>query len=237
MPTLDASTPARALTTQVGSVETGICAAFSPPADSWIFVTMAGDPNGGGQTPSFGTPTGGTGLSWTQIASVNNASGGCFVVWRAYNASLQTGIQIQTQITWSGAVVAGSGYWVDVWTGCALSQAGAATPFTTTNTGPSTQNFGVTTTAPGSRVVGAGLDWNVTTPAPTSSDTIDAYTFASHTTGGRVIKGADTPAAGTPVTVNLVWGAGSPIGTYVAYEILGAASNDGTYQLTSDLYF
>lgn len=221
MPTRDASSPARVSTTDEGGTnrETGTTASFSPPGDSWLYISFLCNPGAAGNTPTYETPTNtGTALTWTQVDAVNNASGGAVVVWRAYNASAQSNITVTCSVLWAstngGAL---SGMWVDVWTGCAASQTGAATA-TTTGTA-TTNNFGVTTTATGSRVVLAGNDWNVTTPAPTSSDTIDAYTSPGATSGGRVYKSADSGAPGA-VTCNLVWGSAGSIGSFAAYEIL-----------------
>jgi hypothetical protein len=222
MPTRDASSPARVTTVDDGGLnsESGTTASFSPPDDSWLYLSFLGNPTSAGATPTYNTPTNtGTALTWEKILDVNNASGGAVVVWRAYNASAQSGITVSGKITWTVNGLALSGMWVDVWTGCHTAQTGAAVATTTNAT--TTNNFGVTTTATGSRVVLAGVDWNVTSPAPTSSDTIDSYSTGGATAGGRAYKAADSGAAGAE-TVNFVWGAGSPIATYGAYEILAA---------------
>ena len=224
MPTRDASSPARVSTTNdVGTNrESGTTASFSPPSNSWLYLSWLGNPVSVGATPTYETPTNtGTGLTWSKILDINNASGGAVVVWRAYNASAQAGITVSGSILWTVDGLGGSGMWVDVWTGCASDQSTTATA-TTTNT-TTTNNFGVTTTATGSRVVLAAIDWNVTTPAPTSSDTIDGYTNASFSSGGRVYNTSDSGAPGA-VTCNLVWGSGAVIGSYGAYEILAAGT-------------
>ena len=219
---LDASTPARTLTTQLANVETGVSPAFSPPANSWIYVDIAGDPSAGAETPTFNTPTNtGTALSWALVGSVNNASGGAVATWRAFNANAQAGIIVTATITWAGGnALGGGGMWTRVLTGAKASQAGAAVA-STTNTQAGAKNFGVTTTAANSRVVMTAVDWNVTTPAPTSSDTIDSYTVPNNTTGGSAHKANNTATPGA-VTVNLAWGAGAPIASYIAYEILSS---------------
>lgn len=235
MPTRDASSPTRVVTVDdVGTNrESGTTASFSPPSDSWLYLSWLGNPQSAGATPTYETPTNtGTSLTWTRILDVNNASGGAIAVWRAYNANAQTGITVSGSILWSVNGLGGSGMWVDVWTGCASDQSTAATA-TTTNTS-TTNNFGVTTTATGSRVVLAGIDWNVTTPAPTSSDTIDAYTNPGASSGARVYKASDSGAPGS-VTCNLVWGSGAVIGSYGAYEILAAAAATSSAHLKINL--
>ena len=218
----DASSPARVLNSFSGGLQNWVTAAFNPPAASWLYLTLLGNPTTTGQTATFTTPTNtGTALTWAQIGNINNASGGAVVVWRAFNTSSQTGITVSGQISWSGLTSsASSAAWVDVWTGAATTQTSAAVA-TSTNT-TQTSNPTVTTTAAGSQVAAAEVDWGAT-GAPTSSDTIDAYTVAGQTSGGRAYKTANSGAAGV-VAVNLVNGGAAPINSIIIYEILAAAA-------------
>lgn len=222
MPTRDASSPARVLNTAAGLTQSWTTASFSPPVGR-LFLHLCGNPDVTGLTPTWNTPTNtGTALTWTQVGTpVSNASGGAACVWTAYNASAQTNITVTGSVTWSAGVPpsAAAAAWVDVWTDCATSQTGAAYSGTTSTT--QTNNPSITTTASGSRVAGMILDW-AATGAPTSSDTIDAYTVAGQSSGGRAFKAADSGAPGS-VSLNLVAGGGAPTNSLIVYEILAVS--------------
>ena len=224
MPTRDASSPARVLNTTVGNVHTWTTAAFSPPAGSVLYWHVNSDPGVAGLTPTFNPPTStGTALTWAIKGQINNASGGACVVWWAFNANAQAGITSAASVTWSAApAAAGScGAWLEVVVGADPSQASAAVATSTSTT--QTNNPAVTTTRAGSRVAGLMQDWNAT-GAPTSSDTIDSYTVAGRTSGGRAFKAADSGAPGS-VSINFVSGGAAPINTFVVYEILASTSS------------
>lgn len=224
MPTRDASSPARFVSTaSTTTAESGTSASFSPPDDSWLFASVPTNEQIGLTSTVTVTNTG-TALTWTQVAKLDNPSGGGAAVYRAYNATAQVGITVTTSITYSGASVtassASTNAWVDVWTGCATSQTGAAAA--TSSGTATTTNPSVTTTASGSRVAGLMLDWGAN-GNPTSSDTIDSYTVATFTSGGRAYKASDSGAAGS-VSLNFVT-TGSPVNTFIVYEILAATTS------------
>lgn len=234
MPTRDASSPARVNNTATTDNETGTTASFNPPADSWLYATMCID-TGAPSTPTFSNPTNtGTALTWSLVDSLANANGGAVAVWRAYNANAQTGITVTTGVSNTSHVgtnnPAGSTY-VDVWTGCHTTQTGAATAKNTTTT--QTINPTVTTTAAGSRVVAGYIDWNQNGTV-TSSDTIDAFNNIGIASGARLYKASDSGAAGS-VAINVVAAGGSPISTYILYEIKAAAGGDVSVALTGQV--
>lgn len=225
MPTRDASSPARfTCTASSSTAESGTSASFSPPADSWLYASVPKNDNVGA-TGTVTVSNTGTALTWTLVAQVDNASGGGAAVYRAYNATAQVGITVTVSINYSINSVSGGQAsvqpWVDVWTGCATSQTGAASA-TSTSTSQA-NNPSITTTATGSRVCGLIMDWNAT-GNPTSSDTIDSYTSATNAnSAGRAYKASDSGAPGS-VSVNLVAGGAGPINSMVVYEILAASS-------------
>lgn len=225
----NASSPARVTTTTAPlNNDSGTTAAFSPPADSWLFCSFGGNQQVSPATTTFNTPTNtGTALTWSQVANVVNAGGGGAVVWRAYNLNAQTGITVTASASYSlgGSPLNGqsAAFWVDVWTGCKTTQTGAAASTSTSAT--QTNNPSVTTTAGGSRVALVGLDW-AAAGNPSSSDTIDGGTVAASTSFGLAYKAADSGAAGS-VSVNFVNGGASPINSFVAYEILAAPAATG----------
>lgn len=220
----DASSPVRfnlSSTTASTGTESGTSASFTPPANAWIYASACIN-NTAGSTPTFNSPTntgGGLG-SWTLVKSQNNASGGSVAVWRAFvNSSVATTVTISVTTTGAPATqnndAAG---WVDVWTGAATTQTGAATAggtSTTVNFSPT-----ITTTASGSQVAGVAIDW-AAAGTPTSTDTIDGYTQTSQTSGGRAYKASNSGGAGS-VAVNF-HSPGTPQWAYALYEILAPA--------------
>lgn len=221
----DASSPARfnlSSTTAGGGTEAGTSASFTPPANAWIFASACVNSTAGA-TPTFSNPTntgGGLG-SWSLVKSQVNSSGGSVAVWRAFvNSSVATTVTIS--VTNTGSISANvpndAAAWVDVWTGAATSQTGAATggsTSTTSNISPT-----ITTTASGSQVAGAATDWQAA-GNPTSTDTIDGYTQTGQTSGGRAYKASNSGAAGS-VALNF-HSPGTPQWAYALYEILAPA--------------
>jgi hypothetical protein len=229
MPTIDASTPARALESGGGTLtNSATTASFSPPANSWLYCHFLANPSGTGNTITFNTPTNsGTALSWSQVVTVSNNTnphGGSIGVYRAFNINAQAGITVTATASFTNSNGAANAYvWVDVWTGCAASQTGAATN-TGTSTAKTINTPSVTTTASGSRVVEAVFDWSASgAAAPTSSDTIDGYWITGESAGGRIYKASDT---GSPqaVTCNYVADGAATDACMVIYEILGSAT-------------
>ena len=222
MPTRDASSPGIVTTTTASNgIETGTTASFSPPADAWLYVAMGG--NNAASTPTFNTPTNtGTALTWSQVGSINNGGNGSCVVWRAYNAASQAGITVTCSISNTGNIFTGNsaGMTVDVWTGCATSQTGAAV----VSAASTTQNISptVTTTASGSRVFGIAQDFNGL-GTPTSSDTSNTWNNAGESSGLRAYKATDSGAPGS-VAVNFNAAGAGPSWTYVLVEVLAAAT-------------
>jgi hypothetical protein len=218
MPTRDASSPARVLNTTAGQVHTWTTAAFSPPAQSWLYLHL-GYNGGNPATPTLAKPTNtGAPLVWELFSSINNASGGGCAVWRARCVVAQIGVSATASITWSSSAGVSNSVaaWLEVITGADFDQSGAAAA--TSTSAVQTNNPTVTTTRSGSRGVGVVIDW-AATGAPTSSDTIDAYTVAANTSGGRAYKAADSGAPGS-VALNFVSGGAAPINSFIVYEIL-----------------
>lgn len=221
----DASSPARfnlSDTTGGAGTEAGTSASFTPPANAWVYCSACVNSTAGA-SPTFSNPTntgGGLG-SWALVKSQLNASGGSVAVWRAFvNSSVATTVTVS--VTGSGQSSANvpndAAAWVDVWTGAATSQTGAATAGGTS----ATANFSptITTTASGSQVAGVAVDWNAA-GTPTSTDTIDGYTQTGQTSGGRAYKASNSGAAGS-VIVNFHSPA-TPQWSYALYEILAPA--------------
>lgn len=235
MPLLHASSPAHVITTTNSgrTQDTGTTASFSPPADSWIFLDIGAN-QGATDAITFNLPTNtGTALSWALIGSTTNVSGGGCGSYRAYNANAQVGITVSVTIAYAPAVggAAGNsgGMDVEVWTGCAQSQVGAA--FTSSTSTAKTNNPSLTTTRAGSRVRLAGLDWTAG-GNPTSSDTIKPYTVATQVSGGIAYKSADSGAPGA-VTVNFVCAGASGTNSFLIYEILAPTSGQAPQMPTT----
>lgn len=226
MPTLDGSSPVKfIIINSPAGTASGTSASFTPPANSVLVAEICVN-SGAGATPTFNVPTfSGTGVGlFTLAKSQINATGGSAAIFRALTTGSPTAGTVSFAITTTGSG-AGSGATesnakVQVWTGCAASQTGAATAGNTSTT----QNFSptITTTQSGSRVVGVGIDWNAG-GVPTSTDTIDGYTVATMTSGGFALKASDSGGAGS-VAMNFNAAAAGPIWSTVLLELLAAAS-------------
>lgn len=221
----DASSPARFNISGNGTgTESGTSASFTPPANSWLFANATIN-SFAAATPIFNVPTwSGSGVgAFTLFGSNVNTAGGSCAVWRALVGASPSAGTVAISVTNSGSnqAVAVSAGWVDVWTGAASTQTSAAISggiggqSTTQNFSPTT-----TTTQSGSQVAGVGIDWQAR-GIPTSSDTIDGYTFATQTSGGRAFKAANSGAAGS-IALNFNAAAASPQWTTLVYEILAS---------------
>lgn len=216
----DASSPARFSITRSGNTtEGGTSASFTPPANSLLRASACLNVNAGA-SPTFSVPTNtGSGVgAWSLVKSQLNASGGAVAIWQAQVGASPTAITVTISVTNCGNAsnITDAAAWVDVWTGADSSQTGAATGGGTS----STQNISptITTTRTGSQVHGVAVDWNAG-GNPTSTDTIDSYTVAGQTSGGRAYKASNSGAAGA-VTVNFNAAAASPQWAYALAEIL-----------------
>lgn len=230
----DASSPVRfnlSNTTVGGGTESGTSASFTPPANSWVYCSACINSTAGA-TPTYNNPTntgGGLG-TWAIVKSQTNASGGASAAWRAFvNSSVATTVTVSVTNDGetAGNIANDAAAWVDVWTGAATSQTGAATAggtSTTVNFSPT-----VTTTASGSQVAGVAIDW-AAAGTPTSTDTIDGYTQTGQTSGGRAYKASNSGAAGS-VALNF-HSPGTPQWAYVLYEILAPTGGGTTVNLT-----
>jgi hypothetical protein len=203
-----------------GTIGAQNSATFSPPANSWIYVSIIYDDfdSGGGPGSSIPSNTG-TALTWSLLNSHDDAFT-TIEVWRAFNASAQTNIAFSytggTDLNNSGVGGNVGVFYVDVWTGANSSQSGAASQLTQTST--TTSNPSVTTTASGSQVSSAG--GTSAGASYTSSDVILANTTVDFT--ARVYKSANSGAPGA-VSVNYVT-SGSPHNNFIVYEILAPAT-------------
>ena len=205
MPTRYASSPAQVTLTSngAGTSASGTSAAFSPPAQTWLYIELSLN-TGGTDAPTWTTPTNtGTALSWELVGSHDtpNPNGGATAVWRAYNANAQTGITVTagaSTVTLSASSPHGA-MWTYVRTGCKVSQTGAAASGSATTT--QTSNPAITTTAIRSRVAGVHFDWD-NAGGILSSDTINAYLISGVGSGSSVQKAADSGAPGS-VSINV----------------------------------
>lgn len=221
----DASSPARFTITRSGSTtEGGTSASFTPPVGALLRCSVCIN-SSAAATPTFNVPssTGGGVAAFTLVRSQTNAAGGAVAIFEALvTASVATTVSVSITNCGSQANVADAAAWVDVWTGAAASQVGAAVTGATSTT----QNISptLTTTQAGAQVHGVAVDWNAL-GSPTSSDTIDPYTIAG-TSGCRVYKAANSGAPGS-VAVNFVAAAAGPQWTYALAEILPANTSSG----------
>lgn len=237
---LDASSPARVNTsTNAGqTLDTGISPSFNPPANTWLFLYITGNQSAT-SSATFNTPTQtGNVLSWALVDSSIHPSGGSCAVWRAFNASAQTGIVVTATISYSVASgAAGSGnsgsLWIQARTGCAASQTGAATNKATSAT--QTNNPFLKTTRYGSQVAALLLDWSAG-GNPTSADTISPYTVATQTSGALAYKAAVSAKPDT-VSINIVTGGGSPQNSYMIHEIFSADTPSTAAADIDETYF
>lgn len=224
----DASSPARfSITRSGGTTEGGTSASFTPPANSLLVCSVCLN-TAAAASPTFNVPTwSGTGVgAFALVKSQVNASGGAVAVFRAQATGSPSAGTVSVSITNCGSLsnVTDAAAWVDVWTGADTTQTGAVTGGGTS----ATQNISpsVTTTRTGSQVAGVAIDWNAG-GNPTSTDTIDPYTVAGQTSGGRAYKAANSGAPGS-VTLNFNAAAASPQWTYALYEILAPVAAGGT---------
>ena len=218
------NSPARfSLANTGGAVETGVSASFTPPAGTVVRVNATINSNVGA-SPTFSVPVfSGSGLTFTLLKAQTNASGGAAVMWQGVTGASPTAGTVTVSVSSDGTLSSGTdaAAWVDIYTGAASDQTGAANAG---STGASTTfNQSVTTTKAGALVTGVAIDWNAT-GAPTSSDIIDAYTVAGQTSGGRALKSAVSGAPGS-VTLNFVSGGAGPQWAGVLAEILPAATS------------
>jgi len=204
-----------------GTTSSGTSASFTPPSGSWITITAFVDSTGGALTWSPTTTL--TGVSFTQIANQVNASGGGAVALRGFVSSSSTGtVSLSVNNGGASGQLVGA-FWVDVWTGAATSQTGAAS-----NSGTSaSSNFNgtVTTTATGSQVVGVACDDDGSN-TPSSTDTFDEANAGSHADGLRVYKASNS---GAPGSVNVNFQATTaPIWSWIAFELLAPTTTTPT---------
>ena len=198
---------------------TGTSQSFSPPANSWIYCSLAlvG-------VSSVGTPTNiGTALTWTLVK--NGGTTQAVYVYRAFNANAQTNITVSSSGSDGNFSSVGANIgsiFIDVWTGANSSQTGAAAALTSTTT--VTSNPSVTTTARGSQVssIGAG---NGSTFYSSTDTILNDGGASPGLNGARVYKAANSGGAGS-VSVN--FGNGNTVeNDFIVYEILapgGAAA-------------
>lgn len=217
----DASSPSTSTSgnlTSNGTNSSGTSASFTPPANSWITICAFVDSAGGALTWTPSTTF--TGVSFTQIATQVNASGGGCVAIRFFMASSQTGtVSLSVNNGGTNGQIDGA-FWVDVWTGAATSQTGAAS-----NSGTSAStNFNgtVTTTQTGSQVVGVACD-DLGSNTPSSTDTFDEANAGGHADGLRAYKAANSGAPGS-VTVNFQ-ATTTPIWSWVVFELLAPSTD------------
>jgi len=216
----DASSPTTSTSgnlTSNGTNSSGTSASFTPPSGSWITITAFVDSTGGALTWSPTTTL--AGVSFTSIANQVNASGGGAVAYRGFVANSSTGtISLSVNNGGINGQIDGA-FWIDVWTGAAQSQTGAAS-----NSGTSTSaNFNgtVTTTLTGSQVVGIGCDDDGSN-TPSSTDTFNEANAGSHADGLRAYKASNS---GAPGTVNVNFQATtSPVWSWIVFEILPATA-------------
>ncbi len=198
-----------------GGLAGAISSTFSPPVNSWIYVSAEVNDLASGGGVSLGVTNTGTALSWTSMLS-NDDTFTFVQVFRAFNSAAQSNITVTVSgnDSNSGGVGGSVGmFFVDVWTGAKTSQAGArAVAHTSTST---TANPTVTTTASGSQVSSIAGATGATSNY-TSSDVILADGTLDHI--GRVYKAVNSGAAGL-VAINYVT-TGTPHSNFICYEIL-----------------
>jgi hypothetical protein len=202
-----------------------VSSSFSPPANSWIYVSTAVDDLSSGGSLSIGVSNSGTALTWTQVLAHDDTHTDV-EVFRAFNANSQTNITVS--ITGTDGDLGGIGgnigvFFVDVWTGANSSQTGAAATNTTTTT--VTSNPSVTTTASGSQVAAIGC--SIATANPTSSDTILANGTVDRC--GRIYKASNSGAAGS-VSINYV-ATGATFNNFIVYEILAPGGAQAPFMI------
>lgn len=217
----DASSPATVLTTYSSvNVQAGTTAAFNPPANSLLVLSLCVDC--GTATPTLTGPTNtGTALTWTKIAQNLTTSGGV-VVYEAFNASAQTGITVTagaSAVATGNATGNASGFYLDVWTGANATQTSAATP-TTGNSATSPFNLSQVNAVDQSQTVGIFIDDNGS-GAPTTTDTGIGFISGTNTGGIRAYKSAVNTGTGNTVTVNAA--RAGPAFHGIVYEIVPAS--------------
>jgi hypothetical protein len=216
---------------QVGNAVTTVTSpAFSPPADSTLFMLLS--VNSGATGMAVTGVADSAGLTWTRLARDNPVvSGGSQTteVWWAYTAPARAGMTVTA--TFAPATNASYGPPMGlmrmlVFTGATSVQNGAVAVRNLGTAGAA--SLSLTTSADGSWVWGAVANWNSSTaPTPGAGQAVDQ--FAANTTGWGTgfwtqNQTAHTTNSGTSVTINAT-APTNDVFTMVAFEVtsIGAA--------------
>jgi hypothetical protein len=216
---------------------------FTPPVDSVIVVAVAYDTAAGfNPTPTISN-TGFTASTWGSPAvERGDAEGtaGYVAIWTAKVTASASGTITCTKSGDSfGGVDPNSTrgrMWVTVWTGCDTTDWLGAVGENTVSTGNATTPTVLTTTAAGSRVVGAFGDWAAIGAgvAPDSSDVaVDPFCLSGLYAGAFIYKAVNTSSSGTGVTLNYdAYGTDTALDmNWCAIELLAAVEAGPTFDV------
>lgn len=213
---LTVGTPANGVALSTGS--------FTPPNNSLLAVPVLATSASG--APDITIAVSGGGLSWTKISEQEGASGG-HVSW--WGALVATGAAMTIDITRTAGNGGVNGI---VAKPLIITGHDTGTPWAAKAKGENAANAPTlalgNSAANGSRFLYAALTEPDNGGAPTSTDTIDAATYAGAADVAFCFKSADTAVSGTAVSGNIDWaGAGAVNGVWAAVEIYAAGSVPG----------
>lgn len=215
MPTLDASTPARA--TNAGG--TVVSPSFTAPSGAILLACISADSDGG--SPQTTTVTDSGTLTWTLAYQANEtlvANGGyAAVYWALTTSSVARTVQSVM------AFVKPVSIKVLVWT-----SANTTTPVGAVNRGTSAVSpldVGYTSTGASSRGIGVAMDWNNGSTG-TSTDSNDIGAVSGTKDGFALWKAADTVTIGTAVTLDFQM-TSTPSFTWVTIELMATGGAAG----------
>jgi hypothetical protein len=140
----------------------------SPVLTAGDILVMVVDMNGTSAFPASGSPTGGTGLSWTSIVTENNTAAHFSSVraWWSPIPSTQTPASISTAITASGGSVSASGVLYRLFGADSVAPVGQVGVFQG-QTDPTGTALQITGTLTGSMIFLTGSDWSAGSAART----------------------------------------------------------------------
>jgi hypothetical protein len=197
-------------------------ASFTPANNSLLVVSINADTSGtGAQAYSVS----GGGLTWTNQRQHDSSEGGAVGGLAAiFTAPVVTGASMAVSVTRTAGSGGSNRVSVKVYVVSGADIAGTPVGATAEgDSGTNAINVGYTSTANNSRGIGCGTEWNEL-GLPTSTDTGDAADYGGELAVISAFKAADTPTAGTGVTINFdAAGAGGAAWNWVVIELLPAA--------------
>jgi hypothetical protein len=208
------------------SVNTDVStASFLPPENALLLVAVHADAVAGDITMSVSSSPA---LTWTKAIERDKGDGasahnGHTSIWWAKTGAVTATYQVRVRRTapagtqthsFKVLVISNTHSSPIATVGASNKESSTVNVFTSQN---------LTTSANGSRVIGAGTDYLASAGVPVSTDVVDAATYVGLISVGTVWKSADTASSGTAVNLNLDWaGAGAVENNFCQVEVIRA---------------